>query len=258
MLINGIGCYNSECEHPHAIINVEPNKRYRFRLLNMACKPHYMFSIDGHNLTVIEVDGNYVEPYTVDSIWVHAAQRYSFILHAHERVDNYWVHAVPKEPLEASTRAILRYTGAPAQVPRDDPTSHQNPLNETLLRSLTSTPARLLQAEPDVKLHLEMGKNMTDFNFLINGAQYIPPSIPILLQILSGAVHPWQIEPKGSVYALPKDRLIEITFSPKDSPGRPVRIVPACRVIAIDSCSLIQHPFHLHGVRWCSTGMTVP
>ncbi|KAF8553011.1 Cupredoxin [Imleria badia] len=72
-----------------------------------------------------------------------------------------------------------------------------------------------------------MGKNMTDFNFLINGAQYIPPSIPILLQILNGAVSPWQIEPKGSVYTLPKVRLIEITFSPKN-PGRP-------------------HPFHLHG-----------
>lgn len=192
----------------------------------MACKPNYVFSIDGHNLTVIEVDGNYVEPYTVDSIQVHAAQRYSFILHAHQRVDNYWIHAVPNQPIEASTRAILRYTDAPAQLPRDKPTSSQNPLNETLLRSLASPLARLLQVEPDVKIHLEMGKNMTDFNFLINGAQYIPPTIPVLLQILSGAVTPWQIEPKGSVYTLPKDQLIEITFSPKESPGRPVRVVP--------------------------------
>ncbi|KAF8553010.1 Cu-oxidase-domain-containing protein [Imleria badia] len=46
----------------------------------MACKPNYVFSIDGHNLTVIEVDGNYVEPYTVDSIHFHAAQRY-ILLH---------------------------------------------------------------------------------------------------------------------------------------------------------------------------------
>lgn len=202
----------------------------------MACKPNYVFSIDGHNLTVIEVDGNYVEPYTVDSIQVHAAQRYSFILHAHQHVGNYWVHAVPNQPIEASTRAILRYTGAPAQLPRDKPTSGQNALNETLLRSLLSPPARLLQAEPEVKIHLEMGKNMTDFNFLINGAQYMPPSIPILLQILSGAVSPWQIEPRGSVYTLPKDRLVEITFSPKDSPGRPVRVALTPVLLSTNSC----------------------
>lgn len=203
----------------------------------MACKPNYMFSIDGHNLTVIEADGSYVEPYTVDSIQIHAAQRYSFILHADQRVDNYWVHADPNKPTEACTRAILRYTDAPVQLPRDEPTSDQILLNEARLRSLVSPPSRLLQVEPDVKIHLEMGKNMTDYNFLINGAQYTSPSIPILLQILSGTVPPWQVEPKGSVYTLPRDKLIEITFSPRDSPGRPVRVVPTThRVVAPDSC----------------------
>ena len=240
MLINGVGCYNNDCENPHAIINVQPKQRYRFRLLNMACKPNYVFSIDDHNLTVIEVDGNYVEPYTVDSIQVHAAQRYSFILHADKDVDNYWVHAVPNQTINASTRAILRYTNAPAQLPRGEPTTSQNPLNESVLRPLESPPARLLQAEPDVRIHLEMGKNMTDFNFLINGAQYIPPSIPILLQILSGAVSPWQIEPKGSMYMLPKDQLIEITFSAEDSPGRPVRILSTHHVNYHEFMSLIS------------------
>lgn len=224
VLINGIGCYNNDCENPHAIISVQPNKRYRFRLLNMACKPNYLFSIDDHNLTIIEVDGNYVEPYTVDSIQIHAAQRYSFILHADQLVDNYWVHAVPNQATNASTRAILRYTSAPAQLPRGKLVSSQKPLNESALRPHASPPARLLQAEPDIKIHLEMSKNMSDFNFLINGAQYTPPNIPILLQILSGAVAPWQIEPRGSVYVLPRDRLVEITFSAKDSPGRPVCI----------------------------------
>ncbi|KAG9308070.1 laccase [Chiua virens] len=222
VLINGVGCYNNACENPHAIINVEPKKRYRFRLLNMACKPNYVFSIDGHTMTVIEVDGNYVKPYTVDSIQVHAAQRYSFILHADQHPDNYWVHAVPNQPVDATTRAILKYANAPSQLPKDNAQpAPQNPLNESLLRSLAPPVTRLLQAEPDVKLHLEMGKNMSDFNFLINGAQYTPPTIPILLQILSGAVSPWQVEPRSSVYTLPKDQIIEITFSAKDSPGRP-------------------------------------
>ena len=38
-----------------AVVSVQSGKRYRFRLISMACDPNYMFSIDGHNLTVIEV-----------------------------------------------------------------------------------------------------------------------------------------------------------------------------------------------------------
>ena len=40
----------------------------------------FTFSIDGHNMTVIEVDGINHKPYTVDSIQIFAGQRYSFIV----------------------------------------------------------------------------------------------------------------------------------------------------------------------------------
>ena len=33
-----------------AVISVLQNKRYRFRLISMACSPNYVFSIDGHNM----------------------------------------------------------------------------------------------------------------------------------------------------------------------------------------------------------------
>ncbi|KAG1769719.1 laccase 1 [Suillus placidus] len=67
VLINGVGRYDGGPDVPYA--------RYLFRLLNMACKPNYIFSIDGHNLTIIEVDGQYVKPLVVDSIQIFAAQR---------------------------------------------------------------------------------------------------------------------------------------------------------------------------------------
>lgn len=38
-----------------AVVSVQAGKRYRFRLISMSCEPNYMFSIDGHNFTVIEV-----------------------------------------------------------------------------------------------------------------------------------------------------------------------------------------------------------
>ena len=52
------------------------------RLVSISCDPNYTFSIDGHNMTVIEADGVNHEPVTVDSITIYAGQRYSFIVRA--------------------------------------------------------------------------------------------------------------------------------------------------------------------------------
>lgn len=201
---------------------VEATKCYRFRLLNMSCKQFYNFTIDNHTMTVIEVDGTYVEPYTVDSIQIFAAQRYSFILNAHQPIDNYWIRAIPdpSEPMNATTTAILRYIGTPNVDPKTVNATN-NYLNETLLRSLTEPPARILEPNPDVRINVVMGKNDENYNFMINGVQYTSPSVPVLLQIMNGALS-WDIDPTQSVYLLPRDKLVEITFHVDDTPGRPV------------------------------------
>ena len=49
-------------------------------MLNIACEPNYNFTIDGHNMTIIEADGQTTEPLTVDFVQIFAAQRYSFIV----------------------------------------------------------------------------------------------------------------------------------------------------------------------------------
>lgn len=53
---------------------------YRFRLIQMACDANFVFSIDSHDMTIIETDGENTAPLTVDSMQVYAAQRYSFIV----------------------------------------------------------------------------------------------------------------------------------------------------------------------------------
>ena len=64
---------------------------------------------------------------------------------------------------------------------------------------------------------------------MINNATFAPPTVPVLLQILSGAKTPQQLLPPGSIYSLPKNSVIEIVIPPGTAPGGP-------------------HPFHLHGV----------
>ena len=81
-LINGLGRSASSegAVAELAVVNVTQGKRYRMRLVSISCDPNYTFSIDGHNMTVIEADGVNHEPVTVDSITIYAGQRYSFIV----------------------------------------------------------------------------------------------------------------------------------------------------------------------------------
>src|SRR5947208_694684 len=52
---------------------------YRFRLVSISCDPSFTFSIDSHNMTIIEVEGTNVQPLTVDSlnIFVGMCRSYS-------------------------------------------------------------------------------------------------------------------------------------------------------------------------------------
>jgi len=45
---------------------------YRLRLVSISCDPDYVFSIDGHQMSVIEVDGVNVQPLQVDSLRIFA------------------------------------------------------------------------------------------------------------------------------------------------------------------------------------------
>lgn len=73
-LLNGkgrsVGGPNAEL----AVIGVERGKRYRFRLVSISCDPNFTFSIDSHNLTIIEVEGTVVQPYTVNTIQILAGK----------------------------------------------------------------------------------------------------------------------------------------------------------------------------------------
>ncbi|KAJ7438293.1 Cupredoxin [Mycena galericulata] len=74
-LINGLGRYEGGPLSDLAVINVSPGKRYRFRLVSISCEPAFNFSVDGHLMTIIEVDGVNHQPLVVDSIEIFARDR---------------------------------------------------------------------------------------------------------------------------------------------------------------------------------------
>ncbi|KZT59090.1 multicopper oxidase [Calocera cornea HHB12733] len=73
-----------------AVVNFEPGKTYRLRLINQAAFAMFYFSIAGHTMSVIEVDGTEVTPYPIEHIWVTAAQRYSILVQARNDTSQNW------------------------------------------------------------------------------------------------------------------------------------------------------------------------
>ncbi|TFK54463.1 laccase [Heliocybe sulcata] len=251
VLINGQGRSIQYPNNNLSVVNVESGKRYRFRLISMSCDPTFTFSIDGHNMTIIEVDGVNHEPLTVDSIQILAGQRYSFILEANEKADNYWIRSLPTSGATSGKNsggynaAILRYTGATNSEPTTQPTTSIAPLQEINLHPLdkTAVPGGACAGCGVYALNMDISF-ANGAQFTMNDVSYTNPPMPVLLQIMSGAKTAQELMPKGSVYTLPKNQVIELSF-PMDS----------------STSAGAPHPIHLHGHNfWVvrSAGQTEP
>jgi len=73
----------------------------------------------------------------------------------------------------------------------------------------------------DVNLNLDIAFSFTNLQFTVNNATFKPPTVPVLLQILSGAQTAQDLLPPGSIYVLPPNKVIEISI-PGGSIGSPV------------------------------------
>lgn len=222
-----------------AVVNVVPGKKYRIRLISMACEPNYVFSIDSHNLTVIEADGQNTLPVTVNQIQIYAGlfriynllnlphtsigQRYSFVLDANQPVGNYWIRSLPNignNNLSMGfdggiNSAILQYKGAAAADPTTTQQSDIIPLQETDLHPLTNpqAPGNPWIGGADINILLELGLNQTGVPFFtINGAKYVAPSVPVLLQISSGAQKAQDLMPSSSIISLSRNKVVEVSI----------------------------------------------
>ncbi|KAF5354960.1 hypothetical protein D9756_005793 [Leucocoprinus leucothites] len=236
-LINGKGRSPGGPSVDLAVVNVEKGKRYRFRIFAMSCEPNYTFSVDGHNLTVIEADATETQPKTVNTIQLLAGQRYSAVLDANQQVANYWIRALPNtggsNGLNTTfdggiNSAILRYKGAPVA----DPTTQkqtQDKLLETDLHPLNNVPAPGGNSPDgaDYVFNITMRLDEESFRWFMNGVSFSGPEVPTLLQIMSGARTAQELLPQGGYLVVERNKTVQVNF-PSGLIGGP-------------------HPFHLHG-----------
>lgn len=122
-------------------------------------------------------------------------------------------------------RAILRYAGAPAA---DPALINQPSLPPFLEQDLKNTPANSPglggNVAPDQRIVLNVALLPNSGFFTVNGTSFIPPTLPALLQIISGAKNVEDFIPSEQLIRLERNKLIEVVF-----PGGG------------------GHPMHLHG-----------
>ncbi|KAI0412427.1 Cupredoxin [Xylaria grammica] len=124
-LINGKGISSYGIVDPSSatldIINVEPDKTYRFRYIAGTSLAYASFAFENHtDLKVIEADGHYTKPYPVDFIQMGSGQRFSTLfrtktcdeLNTLGKLDYYM--QIESRDRTAVTRnyAVLRYDGS--------------------------------------------------------------------------------------------------------------------------------------------------
>lgn len=160
------------------------------------------------------------------------------MLNANQPVGNYWIRALPntgKRNLSSTfengvNSAILRYKGAPNTEPKSKQQDTRNELMEADLHPMSpSLPlGRPTPDGADLTFNLTLNFDLSSLRFSINNKVFVPPTVPVLLQILSGVRNAHDLFPQGSVFTVERNKVVQINM-PSALIGGP-------------------HPFHLHGV----------
>lgn len=101
---------NPECS-PYVLTAI-PGKTYRLRVSSLTSLSALSFQIEGHNMTVVEADGHYVEPFVVNNLFIYSGETYSVLLKTDQNPSrNYWIQTniVSRPPKTFPGLAILNY-----------------------------------------------------------------------------------------------------------------------------------------------------
>ncbi|CAH9146558.1 unnamed protein product [Cuscuta epithymum] len=124
LLINGIGKFNcSDANATNAGCNdtgpeslysltVVYGKTYRIRIGSLTSLSALSFEIEGHDMTVVEADGHYVEPFVVKNLFIYSGETYSVLVNAsQDPTRSYWMSSavVARNRTTPIGLAILTY-----------------------------------------------------------------------------------------------------------------------------------------------------
>ncbi|KAI0338648.1 multicopper oxidase 2A [Trametopsis cervina] len=250
--LNGLGQWGGSGDYFN--FTLQPNKTYRIRLVNSGSFASMRFSLDYHPLTVIEVDGTLVQPYTVTGVTLAVAQRYSVLVttnRTEESTGAYWMRAGVQSDMftydqpgqNLDIRGVVRYATAKSDATPsadDDPGVPSNSALGDMDTSLL-VPAvvdRPLDATRPYYVTFDLQNSINGaFLGFVNTTSWNPlQGTTTLLNVRNAVLASSTYAPVGG--SVQADDQFMVT---EDS----VQVVD----LLIDNLDDGDHPFHLHGHR---------
>ncbi|XP_010680584.3 L-ascorbate oxidase [Beta vulgaris subsp. vulgaris] len=184
---------NPECTP--FVLTVSPGKTYRLRIGSLTSLSALNFEIEGHNMTVVEADGHYVEPFEVQNLFIYSGETYSVLVKANQDPSrNYWAtsNVVGRRPSTPTGLAIFNYSpNPPEQSPPTFPTT--GPIwNNTAPRVAQSLAIKAREgfietppATPDRVIVLLNTQNRINghIKWAINNVSFTLPTTPYLVTL---------------------------------------------------------------------------
>ncbi|KAK9369014.1 Cupredoxin [Lipomyces kononenkoae] len=215
---------------------VEPNKTYKIRLINMGALVSQYVWFEDHDFQIIEVDGVYVEPAEASMIYITVAQRYTILLTTKNSTDrNYPMIAsfdtdmldhVPPG-LVWNVTGWLTYNNS-ADFPQPALIDEYNFYDDFSLVPVENE----APYEPDYQVSVDVQMmnlgNGVNYAFF-NNITYVAPNVPALYTVMSSGNLSTDATIYGTnthTYVLGYQEVVEIVLNNFDTG---------------------KHPFHLHG-----------
>ncbi|KAJ1819089.1 ferroxidase fet3 [Coemansia sp. RSA 2599] len=228
------GIIGGECANRKRI-RFEPGKTYRLRLINIGASFEFHFSMEGHELRVIEVDGVMVKERLTHGVTLGAGQRASVLVTALNSTQyNYAFHADMFTDLMQMPRYNpLNFTGT-VEYSSKAPTRHvRNSKWKTTVHDLDLEPlSNEPPLEPNRFITLDAYSGVFDdqtFRHSFNNVTYMTPQVPSLLSAMTTGDNAQLSETYGrqtNAYVLRHMEVVQLTINNHD---------------------YYSHPFHLHG-----------
>ncbi|MQL87050.1 hypothetical protein Taro_019582 [Colocasia esculenta] len=194
---------NGKKDDPKPLFTMEAGKTYRYRVCNVGTKTSLNFRIQGHLMTLVEMDGSHTVQNVYDSLDVHLGQCYSVLVTANQEPRGYYMVASTRFIKKVmTTTAVIGYAGsaeAPSPVLPEGPLGWAWSINQwrSFRWNLTASAARpnpqgsyhygSINITRTIKLSNSAGSVDGKFRCAINGASFQHPPTPLKLAEYFGA-----------------------------------------------------------------------
>ncbi|XP_065869430.1 L-ascorbate oxidase-like [Euphorbia lathyris] len=249
-----------------SIFSVQPNKTYRLRIASVTALASIHFSIGGHKMMVVEADGNYVEPFETEELFIYSGETYSVLIKTNQNQShNYWIStSIIARNASATPQGltILNYLPNPSlKLPNYPPPTPPIWNNFSKFKSfsnkiLSKTGTPKPPTTPNRRIYLLNTQNYIDgyIKWALNNVSLVLTSTPYLGAMKFGLKNSFNQSNPPENFP-PNYDVMKQAINPNSSYGNGVYrinfnstvdlILQNANALAMNVSEL--HPWHLHG-----------